>query len=138
MSSIESDMNVVQTKAFIDHDPIWVTMRRPAVTDDGAGGTIRSAPEDISAQRVRVSGQPRRAVVTTEEDGQVEVDVSLIGMPDFDVQLGDLFYLRSWEYEVVNVQDQPAWRMVAEAVRRKSTDTSGSSFGFGFDKGFQS
>jgi hypothetical protein len=139
MSSIESEMNVVQTQAFIDHDPLYVTLSRPEVTGDGAGGAIVEAPALLNAQRVRVSGQTRPRVVTTPEGKQVEVDLSLIGLPDFDVQVGDLFILRSWQYEVVNVQDQPAWRMVAEAVRRKITDTPNTSaFSFGFDEGFQS
>lgn len=138
MSSIESEMNVVQTRAFIEHDPIYVVIYRTEATDDGAGGTIIEPLSPISAQRVRVSGQARQRVVETPDGRQLQIDVSLIGLPGFDVRLGDLFLLGGYEYEVVNIQDQPAWRIVAESIRRKSSQSIPVTSGFdsGFDTGF--
>ena len=112
-------LHQVQTRAFIDANPVDLVLRRKVDTPDGVGGTLKSAPAlDLYTQTVRVVGQRRPLTRITSDGRQVEVDKSVVGTVDFDVEIGDEFTHLGNDYEIINIQDQPVWRKTAEAVRR--------------------
>lgn len=139
MSLTESDVQNDINRFFIDRNPTYLAFVRTTLVDDGAGGKLQGDPTTLANQRVRIAGQVRQATVVTPDGRQVRVDLSLVGMSDLDVQIGDYFTLNAIEYEVVNIQDQPSWRKIVEAIRRTGdlVLTVPGAFDSGFDLGFE-
>lgn len=139
MSLIESDVQKNINRFFIDQSPTWLAISRPTLVDDGAGGKVPTTSTNLPNQRVRVVSQARPRTLVTPDGRQVEVDMSLVAMPDLDVRIGDYFTVDDIEYEVVNLQDQPHWRVIVEAIRRVTVAVPviTGAFDSGFDDGFE-
>jgi hypothetical protein len=138
MSLTEHDVQLDINRFFIDRSPTYLAFSRIVTADDGAGGKVQTDPSFLPNQRVRVVGQGRQLTTVTPDGRQVRVDLSLVGMPDLDVQIGDYFSLNDIEYEVINIQDQPYWRKIVEAIRRTGqlNVVYYGAFDSGFDAGF--
>lgn len=117
-SVTEQRLHELQTETFISYRPVELEIRRKNWIDDGAGGKKLGVPpeESLDPQRVRVVGH-RRPPVRVIDGVEVQIDKSVVGMPGFDVQLLDTFTHKDYEYTVVNIQDEPDWRVTAEARR---------------------
>lgn len=116
--STETDMQRVQTKAFIDADPADIILSRAELVSNGAGGTRLGAPSSIPSQTVRIiptgPGTERELV-----DGQtVQVDYVVMGEYDFDVLRGDWFYKDGIKYEVVSFANTGHYEVKAEVTNR--------------------
>lgn len=118
MSLTEPEVHKSINGSFIDRNPFYVSFTRLTMVPDGAGGKVQSGPTTLDAQKVRLVGQPRPGTIVTTEGRQVVVDLALVGMPDLDVELEDEFTVAGRKYEVVNIDDQPSWRVIVQAVRR--------------------
>jgi hypothetical protein len=118
-SQVEHDVNSRITAAFIEQDPVDLVLRRKQWVSDGAGGRKPATPSEVSLdpQRVHLEVQ-KRAAIRIIDGVEVRVDLHVVGMPDLDVALFDSFDRNGYEYEVINIQDEPYWRKIGEAVRR--------------------
>jgi hypothetical protein len=117
LNATEAEVLAIQTQAFIDASPTEVTIMREQTVEDGAGGKRPIDPLEIP-QVVKVATQPAQRFVVTEDGRNVPVNKSLVGMPDFDVRVGDTFELEGeGVFEVLGVR-QPLWAVVADAVKR--------------------
>lgn len=140
MSLTENEVHQDINRSFIERKLSYIIFKRPTMVDDGAGGFRPGDPTEVSAQKVRIAGQPRQLTTVTPDGRQVRVDLDLVGMTDLDVQIGDHFVVDNWEYEVLNIQDQPRWRVIVEARREKGISNPSpitSAFDSGFDQGFE-
>lgn len=116
-SDLETSLHRLQTQYFVDRNPSWVVLRYKAETSDGAGGIASGAYVNREAQRMRVVGQVGNRATVTADGRQVRVDKSLVGL-DIIVEHGDVFTYEGEDYEIIVVQADPYWRVLAEAVRR--------------------
>lgn len=138
MSLTESDVHKDVNRAFIDRNSSYIVFTRNEMDDDGAGGKIPAGPTSLNPQRVRVVGQVHPGTLMTDDGRQVQIALSIVGETGLDVLIGDYFIFGNYEYEVVNVQDQPDWRVVVESIRRTgSLAPVGGAFDSAFDLGFE-
>jgi hypothetical protein len=72
----------------------------------------------VSISGVRVVGQKKRFNRIGENGREVPIDKTIVGLPGIDVKVGDTFDWHDSEYEIINIQDEPDWHVVAEATRR--------------------
>lgn len=113
----ESEVGRSQTDFFINEDPTDLVLRRKDTIPDGAGGT-KIVPRDLSPQRVRIVGSVNPNPVITPDGRTISIQKSIVGFHELDVLEGDEFDIDDKTYEVISVQPDPSWRMVAGAVRR--------------------
>lgn len=118
MSATETDLHVLQTREFIQVDPVNLVLRRSAKQADGAGGWIQLPEQNLHPQVVRVLGTPTPLVTVIPDGRQRLVDVSVVGFPNFDVLEGDTFDWLGDEYEITFISHSPRWRVTAGARRR--------------------
>jgi hypothetical protein len=107
-----------QIRAFIDRKPFEVVLSRESRIDDGAGGSIPDSPTELLPQEVRIVGVPRPRTVVTQDGREVQIDKAIIGLPDLDVQLGDTAPLSDGNYEVVDIDRNLDYRVVAGVTSR--------------------
>lgn len=118
---LTDQMHLRQTEAFIAENPSAITIKRRSKTETASGGWKWGSPVPLpSSQTMRKVGSNRVSVTiqrTTTDGKQVIPSAVLVGLPDADIQVGDLFDLDGKTYEVLTVDnDHPPWRMQAEVV----------------------
>jgi len=111
-------MHLHQTEWFVDDAPTNIVLTRKPLIDDGAGGKKEDVPLDLPPQKVRVVGVRNDAVFITPDGRRVPIHKKLVAMPGFDVEMGDLFTFEEINYEVIDIQRDPYWRIEVEASRR--------------------
>lgn len=115
METLDSEMHLRQTDAFVATNPVSVRFIRKERLDDGAGGFTLGPPRTLLTQKMRMI--PVSEVSRTTADGQqVLVVNALVGTPPIDVQEGDTFVLDGTPFQVVSVNQIPEWRVSAEIV----------------------
>lgn len=81
------------TQAFIDANPLVVSLFRPQRQRTEAGGMVKTSPLQLPPQKFRIvpmSGLVWDRSRTTPDEGRIDdVTEELIGMPDADVQKAD-------------------------------------------------
>lgn len=118
--SMASALHIRQTQAFIDENPMDIVVHRRHKVDTPSGGWTWEADADLASQTVRkvgkfVSSASSDGIARTTSDGKVVVPSSVvIGLPDWDVQIGDTFDIDGVEHEVVWISTLPVWRKAAE------------------------
>lgn len=118
MSSIADSLHVKQTEKFIAGASSRIVFRRAIKEGDPSGGQRTVGHSDRDAQEVRVVGLRSPRVIVTNEGRTVIVDKVVVGLPDLDVEVGDLFQHGGQNYEVTNVSREPGWRTQAEVSSR--------------------
>lgn len=116
---MQSDLALASrnTEKFISYRPVSAVVKRPALTDDGAGGIRKGAHTALPPQRIRRVPTALNIQVDTSEMGRVErFDLYLVGMPDFDVQKGDVVEVGDNTYDVRFVSRIPEHRIAAGVV----------------------
>jgi len=113
----EFDAQVALTKEFINADSssIDITRRTKTITDDG--GYIWDTGVVGAAQNARILLSTDNSQVFASDGTLINSELVVLGMPDFDVVVGDTF---SWDaklWQVVSVDSKPAYLRKAEAVR---------------------
>jgi hypothetical protein len=127
----ELAIQVTNTKAFIDADPVTLTFQREEYSDDGAGGKVKSSSPativmDNETKICRLIPQGRErtstSVVTQTTNGQLDrPSYILLGMPELGplLQRKDFF---SWEddtWEIVSINAGPAYETKVDIKIRK-------------------
>lgn len=115
-----SALHIKQTEAFINEAPVDIVIHRRSKEDTPSGGWRWVDEPDLAPQTVRkvgsyISGATSREVSRTTTDGKVVVPTNIvIGLPDWDVQIGDTFDIDGNSHEVVWISTLPPWRKAAE------------------------
>lgn len=107
-----------QTEQFINDNPTDVVFTRHTKVSDGAGGsTTTSTP--LSAQTVRiVQAGPSGSVERQNQEGTVDrPDLTIVAMPDADLQRGDTFTWQSMNAQVTWVRTLDYELLADVAVR---------------------
>lgn len=120
MSTIADTLHLTQTKFFIDQDFSKVVFTRKRKIPDGAGGMKENPPEETYPQKVRVVGARNGAVTVTPDGRHVPIHKFIVGLPGIDVQIADTFEHNGQMFEVIGIQNDPPWRVVAESSRHGS------------------
>ena len=115
---IASDLHLRQTRAFIDVSPSDVVLFRSEKVPDNSGGVRRTSEERVVLHDVRVVGFRTLRPTTTADGREVVIEKAIVSMPETDVQIGDQFDWNDQRYEILVVNDQPDWHLIAEAGRR--------------------
>jgi hypothetical protein len=113
----EIELHREQTRQFIEYHPTNVVLTRTPYVADGAGGWQEGTPAALDAQRVRIVGMKQGASIVTSDGTRVALEKSLVGMGDFDVEVGDTFQYEGRLFEIIDVQKDPSWRVTAGARR---------------------
>jgi hypothetical protein len=108
-----------QTEQFIGENPTSLVLTRSTRTEDGAGGWVNGAPTPLPAQRVRLVPQSASPGVErrTVSGEVVRPDLRIVGMPEFNVAVGDTFTWNTIRMEVVWVSDL-GYEKIAEVAAR--------------------
>lgn len=119
-------MNAVQLKMqrrvlmeYIDTDPVWISFRRYPRVDDDAGGWRKGPVQNVPAQKFRLVPYKRRLTNLTDHtaDGDIpNVQYSLVGTPDTDVQRWDEFTYNGAEYKVMGIEPKTQIRIISDRV----------------------
>lgn len=114
-------IHVKQTVAFINEAPMDIIIHRRHKEEVPSGGFKWVNDPDLAPQTVRKLGRYVSSANVggsgsrTTTDGQVVVpNAIIIGLPDFDVQIGDTFDIDGISHEVMWVSDLPPWRRAVE------------------------
>lgn len=105
--------------AYIAADPVSISFRRYPKMDDGAGGWLKGAVQNIAPQTMRLVPYKRRLSSLTDHtaDGDIpHVQYSLVAMPDVDVERWDEFTLNGAEYKVTGIEPKTQIRGIADRV----------------------
>lgn len=118
-----SAIHLKQTEAFIAENPEAIVLTRRAKVVQQSGGWRYDAGVALLAQNFRkvAVGRVKDTVERVTEDGRTVIPSAvLIGLPERDIQRGDLFTLDGVPHEVVFVNRRPEWRVSAEVVEHAS------------------
>jgi len=107
-----------QTEWFINDGPTDLVFTRTPMVDDGAGGKQKGSPFNLLPQKVRVVGVRNDAVFITTDGRRIQIHKKIVGKEGLDVDHGDRFMFDGIDYEVIDIQRDPYWRVEVEASRR--------------------
>lgn len=104
------------TKAFINADPITISLSRSPRTPDGAGGMTVGTPVALPAQTFRLIPQEDGATARTTSEGETATpEFMLMGNPGCDMQRFDEFTISGRRFEIVYIDDRQ-YEVKGEAV----------------------
>lgn len=91
------------TKAFIDSDPISLSLSRPLTADDGEGGRIIGSSSNIEMQTFRLIPQSDVMPQVQTPDGfQLTPTYVILGEYDCDLERWDRFSVAGVDFQVVS------------------------------------
>jgi hypothetical protein len=121
----EYELNVANTKAFIDADPSMITVMRDVMISDGAGGKKRGTPVTVRVDEI-VRMIPQGAdnatsnPITQTTNGSLDrPDFVLLGMPGLALQRNDYFDWREDTWKILSIRQSPAYETKADVAVRK-------------------
>lgn len=110
------------TKAFVEADIVVVTLVRSEWISDGGGGSVRSNPESLQPQRMRLiplgNGSSSQAERFTSNGEQVQPSYKLLGLHEADMERWDEFTLGGVRYEIVWVNENRQYEVKGEVAYR--------------------
>lgn len=120
-TDVEREIHEANTAAWINSDPVTVSMVRETRVSDGAGGWTRTEVT-LAPQTFRVDRGSNASIqfVTAPSGTNVPIRFRLVGAPDADVAEGDTFVLDGDEYDVTYRHRDTFGRVAAEVERRGS------------------
>lgn len=109
ISAAEMEVQVANTKVFIEADVETIIFRRPGSRIRTETGGFRDVGEERSAaQRVRLIPQSDKVPVAADTNGTRERPEYIVaGLPDADFRKGDIFDWRGQTWSVEQVHDKP-------------------------------
>lgn len=116
LRDVELAIQRKQTSAFIDADPIMVTLVRRERVSDGAGGKVPGPAVPQFPQRLRLLPQEDGATARTTAEGETATPEYMLLCPsDANVQRFDEFTIGGRRYQVVYIDDRQ-YEVKAEAI----------------------
>lgn len=117
LSPLELRMQRKATRNFIAADSMLIVLMRAEYVSDGAGGSMRSTPEAVLAQVMRlIPLQDGSASRTTADGEEVSPSYMLMGDHTADVQRWDEFAVGGRRYQVVFVNENTQYEVKAEVA----------------------
>jgi hypothetical protein len=106
------------TEAFIDESPSYVSFKRTAKVHTAAGGWAGGAESTLRPQKVRLVSQSGYLVDHRLTDtGEVAVPrFVVVGMPETDMERGDVFEYGGENFRINRVNTVPPWAKRGEAI----------------------
>lgn len=104
------------TKAFMDRDPLSISLTRKTRVDSGAGGWVHSNPVTLDPQEFRMTPFKRRLGPgeSASPDGDVaNTQFLLMGTVDADIEKGDEFSVGDDNFLVLRVHFKRQVRTIA-------------------------
>ena len=119
-TSYELDVQRYNTAAYIDSDATDIVAIPRQRGSDGAGGLVWSNPPPLPAQRMRIvtSTRVNQTTRSTVDGEEVSPDFLLIGYWDADIKAGYRLLINGDLHEVVYVNADLQYEVLAEVVRR--------------------
>lgn len=105
--------------AYINADPVTISLRRYPRIDDGGGGWVKGPVQNIAPQVMRLVPYKRRLSSLTDHtaDGDIpNVQYSLVAPVGVDVQRWDEFTLNGAEYKVMGIEPKTRIAELADRV----------------------
>ncbi len=118
MNPVELKMQRKQVDAWRDARPTKLILTRYSKTRDGAGGWIENDPRQLDPQIFRIVVFKRRLTQFMDniEEGEVaNLNYTLVGLPDADIEKGDSFVYDGNVYKITAVDPDHEVRKVAIA-----------------------
>lgn len=108
------------TRAFIDADPVKVSLSRPTTVATAAGGLAPGLPQSLPLQTIRLvplSGNVwDRSKQKVDEGNIPDVTFQLVGMPGVDIKKGDQFTWEDEEWTITHVSPERTVRTSANIM----------------------
>lgn len=118
MNSIELDLQMSATRAFILADAEDVNFLRSVRTSDGAGGFVSGPEVMIATQTVRMIPQSDKVLEVTGSDGRRAIPEWVILMdPGSDMKRYDRFTWRNIVWEVAEIHTKPDYELKGDVIR---------------------
>lgn len=118
LSPNELAAQIRSTEAFVDADPVDLSIYRSTRVSNGAGGYVKSTPALTGTVRCRLIPQSDRVPEVSTLDGRLlRPKFVLMASPGVNVERGDTFTFGS-EYEIAAVHEGPEYAFKADVVRR--------------------
>jgi hypothetical protein len=121
--TLQDDINAAITEAFINENPVSISLRRFAKITTASGGYTKGTETVLAAQTMTKINPSFRGQILeiTNEDGHVIVpDFALVAAVDADIQRNDRFVLEGNTYKVEMVDEsRDDWAKRAYITRWK-------------------
>lgn len=117
--TLDSDLHLRATQRMIDANPSTVIPMRRTRVANGTGGWTTSDPVEQSpvvCRKVGISINSNISRVTADGAG-VLLFAHVISLPDADIQVGDRLSFGDVNVEVLDINFDPPWRLMAEVYR---------------------
>jgi len=120
VTDVEIEVHQANTTAWIESDPVVITLTRSALESDGAGGFKPAVPTALAAQTFRMDRASMAGIrlITTEQGTQVPDSFRIVGEPGADVMEGDDFEVDGRHFQVIFVSSDRYGRTAAEVEYR--------------------
>lgn len=118
MDPVELKMQRHQLDAWRDARPTELVLTRPSRVKDGVGGWTEQDPVELDPQKFRIVVFKRRLTQFMDniDEGEVpNLNYTLVGYPDADIEKGDMFTYEGNTYTVVAIDPDHEIRKVAVA-----------------------
>lgn len=115
-------------KAFLEAEPIRLSIQRPTITATPGGGKTKSNPRVLAPQTFRLVPFKKRLTTMTRDtpDGNiVNLPYVLIGEHDADVRPGDSFEHNGGMYDVISpAEPRTDYRLAFQVTYRGQNNTT--------------
>lgn len=117
MQSVELQVQIAQTRAFIDADKEILTVTNPATKDsDGAGGWNTTPAVDVQVECRMIRQNDRLPMAKDSNGDRLRVEYMLIAMPDAPIQRYATFDWDGNKYRVEMIHSKPDYELKAEVI----------------------
>lgn len=121
VSPLEAAVQRVITKGFISANLVVISLSRPTLVDDGAGGKTMTWIS-LPPQNFRIIPQGGSGILRTVDGKELSPEFVLVGYWDADVKKGDRFVIDGVTHEVIWILPDSAmsssYETKAEVVSR--------------------
>lgn len=119
MNTIELELQITATRAFILADAEDIVLIRQNRQPDGSGGFTYGSPVEIATQVARLIPQSDKVREVTAGDGRMAMPEWVIMMePGSDMERYDTFTWRGDEWEIAQIHTKPDYQMKGDVIRR--------------------
>lgn len=105
--------------AYIQADPVTISLIRYPRVDNGSGGWRKGAPQNVNPQVMRLVPYKRRLTNLTDHtaDGDIpNVQYSLVATVDVDAERWDEFFMNNQWFKIMGIEPKTQDRAISDRV----------------------